>query len=134
MLFRSLGLALTGAQIAHAQRLHAQIVANMRLFMQRYDLVIGPTTQVTAFDVTRPYIDEINGQRLDTYIDWMKSCWYITLTTNPALSIPCGLTPAGLPVGMQIVGRLHDDINVLRMAMSIESMIEQSQFIPVMAK
>ncbi len=129
-----LGLRLSGAQIAQAQRLHAQIVANMRTFMHRYDLVVGPTTQVTAFDVTRPYIDEINGQRLETYIDWMKSCWYITLTTNPALSIPCGRTAAGMPVGMQIVGRLHDDINLLRMAMSVESAIDQQQFIPAMAK
>lgn len=125
------GLSLTGAQIAKAHRIHAQIIANMRAFMQRYDFVVGPTTQVTAFDVTLPYVSEINGEVLPTYIDWMKSCWYITLTTHPALSIPCGMTPAGLPVGMQIVGRLHDDINLLRMATSIEASIDQLQFKPV---
>lgn len=124
------GLSLSGAQIANAHRLHAQIIANMRAFMHRYDIVVGPTTQVAAFDVTMPYVSEINGVALPTYIDWMKSCWYITLTAHPALSIPCGMTAAGLPVGMQIVGRLHDDVALLRMATTIEATIDQRQFLP----
>lgn len=127
------GLALTGAQIAQAKRLQTQIIASMRTFMQRYDIVIGPTTQVLAFDVNQPYVTSIAGQELPTYIDWMKSCWYITMTAHPAISIPCGMSADGLPVGMQVVGRLHDDINLLRMAAGIESVIDQRQFVPTMA-
>lgn len=128
------GLALTGAQIANAYRLQAQVIASMRSFMQRYDMVVGPTTQVLAFDVNQPYVQEINGHQLPTYIDWMKSCWYITMTAHPAISIPCSMSHTGLPVGMQIVGRMHDDINLLRMAAAIEAAIDQTQFVPVLVK
>lgn len=127
-----LGLSLTGAQIANAYRLQAQVIASMRSFMQRYDVVIGPTTQVLAFDVDQPFVREINGETLPTYIDWMKSCWYITMTAHPAISIPCSMSRTGLPVGMQIVGRMHDDINVLRIATAIESAIDQRQFVPAL--
>ncbi|MGH2386985.1 MAG: amidase family protein, partial [Chloroflexota bacterium] len=63
---------------------------------------------------------QINGVKLDTYIDWMRSCSRITVTGAPALSVPCGFSRDGLPVGLQIVGRHQDDFGVLQMAHAFE--------------
>jgi amidase len=57
---------------------------------------------------------------MNTYIDWMRSCYYVTVTALPAISIPAGFTPEGLPVGLQIVGGHHDDFGVLRIACAVE--------------
>jgi amidase len=72
------------------------------------------------FDVNLPYPTEIAGVHFDNYIDWMKSCWYISATGNPAASVPAGFTPEGLPVGLQIVGRDKQDFSVLQLAHAFE--------------
>ncbi len=128
------GRALTGPQIAQAQRLQMQVFQRMQQFMQRYDMVVGPVTQVLPFDVNQPYVTRINGIDLPTYIDWMKSCFYITVTTHPAISVPCGMSKSGLPVGMQLVGRFRDDVNLLRYAMAFESAVDMTQFRPPVAQ
>jgi amidase len=92
----------------------------MRTFMERYEFLTLPVTQVPPFDVKRRYVTEINGVELGTYIDWMRSCYYITATGLPAISVPCGFTPEGLPVGVQIVGRHRDDLGVLQLAHAFE--------------
>jgi len=79
-----------------------------------------PVNQVPPFDVNQPYVTEINGVTMGTYIDWMKSCYFITVTGHPAISVPCGFTPEGLPVGVQIVGRHQDDFGVLQLAYAFE--------------
>ena len=84
-----------------------------------------PTTQLPPFDVTTPYPSEIAGVKFTNYIDWMKSCWYISATGNPAASVPGGFTPEGLPVGVQIVGRNRQDFAVLQLAHAFE---EATQF------
>jgi amidase len=128
------GRALTGPQIAQAQRLQLQVFQRMQQFMQRYDLVVGPVTQVLPFDVNQPYVTQINGIDLPTYIDWMKSCFYITVTTHPAISVPCGFSRSGLPVGLQLVGRFRDDVNLLRYALAYEQTIDMTQFRPAVAQ
>jgi amidase len=75
---------------------------------------------VPPFDVNIPFPTEIAGTKIDTYIDWMQSCWYISATGNPAASVPAGFTPEGLPVGLQIVGRDKQDFNVLQLAHAFE--------------
>jgi amidase len=72
------------------------------------------------FDVDTPYPTELSGVRFSSYIDWMKSCWYISATGNPAASVPGGFTPEGLPVGIQIVGRAKEDFSVLQAAHAFE--------------
>ena len=79
-----------------------------------------PVSLVAPFDVETPYITEINGQQMETYIDWMMSCYFITVTGLPALSLPLGFTEEGLPVGLQIVGRHRDDFGVLQLAYAIQ--------------
>lgn len=128
------GRALTGPQIAQANRLQLMVFQRMQQFMQRYDCVVGPVTQVLPFDVDLPYVTQINGVELPTYIDWMKSCFYITVTTHPAVSVPCGFSRSGLPVGLQMVGRFRDDVNLLRYALAYESTIDMAQFRPAVAQ
>ncbi|MDE0736643.1 MAG: amidase family protein, partial [Pirellulaceae bacterium] len=60
------------------------------------------------------------GVVMETYIDWMKSCYYVTVTGLPAISVPCGFTPEGLPVGVQIVGRHQQDVGVLQLAYAFQ--------------
>ena len=88
--------------------------------MDRYEFLNVPVNQVPPFSVDMPYPTEINGVAMDSYIDWMKSCYYITITGHPAISVPCGFTPEGLPVGVQIVGRYRDEFGVLQLAHAFE--------------
>ena len=114
------GARLTAADIAKAEATRAALHLRVGEFFSKYDYFLLPTTQVPAFDVTQPFITEIEGVKMNTYIDWMKSCYFITVTACPAISVPCGLTPAGLPVGLQIVGRPQDDWGVLQFAHAFE--------------
>jgi len=84
-----------------------------------------PVTQVSPFDVRQPYPREIEGQPMSTYIDWMKSCYYISMTAAPAISVPCGFTASALPVGLQIVARHRDDWGLLQMAHAFEQAAAQ---------
>jgi amidase len=114
------GLRLTGMDIARAENAHAQLWRAFQAFLEKYEYFVLPTTQLPAFDVDTPYPTEIAGVKFDNYIDWMKSCWYISATGNPAASVPGGFTPEGLPVGVQIVGRNKADFSVLQMAHAFE--------------
>ena len=75
---------------------------------------------MAPFDINQPYPEEIDGTRLETYIDWMKSCYYISVTGAPAMSVPAGFTAAGLPVGIQIVGPHGGEWKLLQMARAFE--------------
>src|ERR1700687_4784576 len=93
------GLRLTGADVARAETAHGQLWRRFQVFLEKYEYFVLPTTQLPPFDVKTPYPTEIAGVKFDNYIDWMKSCWYISATGNPAASVPGGFTPEGLPVG-----------------------------------
>ena len=118
------GQKLTGPQIGRAAVKHAELFHRVREFMQTHEFLICPVNQVPPFDINQRWIKEINGVQMETYIDWMKSCYYITVTGHPAISVPCGFTPEGLPVGMQIVGRHNDDFGVLQLANAFEKATE----------
>jgi amidase len=114
------GLRLTGVDVARAETAHGQLWRRFQAFLEKYEYFVLPTTQLPPFDVNTPYPTEIAGVEFDKYIDWMKSCWYISATGNPAASVPGGFTPEGLPVGVQIVGRNKADFSVLQMAHAFE--------------
>jgi amidase len=114
------GLSITGPQLARAEAKRTELYHRVRKFMERYEFMIFPTTQVPPFATTVEYPTEIEGVQMETYIDWMKSCYFITVTGLPAISVPCGFTPEGLPVGIQIVGRHQDDLSVLQFAHAFE--------------
>jgi amidase len=114
------GLRLTGVELAHAEISNGQMWRRFQAFLKDYQYFVLPTTQLPPFDVNTPYPTEIAGVKFDNYIDWMKSCWYISATGNPAASVPCGFTPEGLPVGLQIAGRNKEDFGVLQLAHAFE--------------
>jgi amidase len=114
------GRRLSGPQLGAAERKRTELFHRMREFMDNYDFLVAPVVQVLPFDVTVPYVTEINGEQLATYVDWMKSCYWISVTGQPALSVPCGFSRDGLPVGVQIVGRYRDDFGVLQLGHAFE--------------
>jgi amidase len=114
------GLKLTARELGEAEVKRTALYHRVREFMERYEFLVLPVTQVPPFDVTQPYVTEIEGVALPTYIDWMRACSDITVTGLPAISVPGGFTADGLPVGLQIVGRHQDDWGVLQLAHAFE--------------
>jgi amidase len=127
------GLRLTGTDLAHAETAHGRVWRRFQAFLEKYEYFVLPTTQLPPFDVTTPYPAEIAGVKFTNYIDWMKSCWYISATGNPAASVPGAFTPEGLPVGVQIVGRDKADFSVLQMAHAFEQATGFGKKRPVIA-
>jgi amidase len=114
------GLRLTSQEIGRGEKLRTSLWHRVRTFFERYDLLILPTVAVKPFPVEQPYPTEINGKPLATYIQWVFLTYAISLTGLPAISVPCGFTRDGLPVGLQIVGRRRQDAAVLRAAAAFE--------------
>lgn len=111
---------LTGADVGRALARQAAMFDEARRFFERFEYFVLPVTQVAPFDVAVPYPTDVAGVKMATYIDWMRSCWYVTFMATPAISVPAGFTPRGLPVGLQIVGRHRGDWSVLQMAHAFE--------------
>ena len=114
------GAKLTGADIAGAEKLRTELYHRVRKFFDEYDYLLLPVVQVPPFDVKERWVKSINGIEQPTYLDWMKSCYLISATTLPCLSIPAGFTDDGLPIGLQIVGKHNADFSVLQLAYAFE--------------
>jgi amidase len=114
------GLAKSAADIAQAEALRTALYHRMRQFLETYEFLICPVNQLPPFSVDEDYPRQIAGVKMENYLDWMKSCYYITITGHPAISVPAGFTDDGLPVGIQIVGRYRDDFGVLQLAHAFE--------------
>jgi amidase len=116
------GWKLTPEQIARADGMRNVLYHRMRQFLERYEFLLCPVNQLPPFPAEIEYPTLIAGQLLGNYLDWMKSCYYITITSHPAISVPAGFTadPLPLPVGLQIVGRYRDDFGVLQLAHAFE--------------
>jgi amidase len=116
------GLKLDGPRIGRANAMRSDIFRRMREFMQRYEFLCLPVNQVPPFPATQPYVDTINGEKLPSYIAWMKTAYHVTVTSHPAISVPAGFSDDDppLPVGLQIVARYRDDFGLLQMAHAFE--------------
>ena len=110
----------TGADVARASARQARMYVEAFHFFERFDYFVLPVTQVEPFDVTTEYPTSVAGVAMPTYIDWMRSCWYVTFMACPAISVPAGFSASGLPVGLQIVGRHRADWSVLQLAHAFE--------------
>ena len=118
------GRELTGKDVSRAEQKRTELYHRVREFLTDHEFLVCPVSQAPPFEIEKRYITEINGVQLDTYVDWMKSCYFISVTGCPAISVPCGFTEGGLPVGLQIVGRHHDDWGVLQLAYAFEQATE----------
>ena len=129
------GLAVTGEQFGRADALRTQLFQRLRAFLEKYEFLAGPVNQLPPFPVDMDYPREISGAKLENYLDWMKSCYYVTITSHPAISVPAGFTkdPVPLPVGLQIVGRHRDDFGVLQLAHAFEQATGIAQQRPALA-
>jgi amidase len=114
------GASLTSADVARAMTTHAALLDRFRVFQEKYDFLACTVSQVPPFDASADWPREINGIQMDTYISWMRSAYWITTTFCPAISVPAGFTPDGLPVGLQIVGRPGADVSVLQLGHAFE--------------
>ena len=110
------GLALSAEEIGKAERGRTALYARIAAFFQDYDLLACPTALVPPFDVDQRYVEEVDGHRFDNYVDWLGITYAITCTSCPAISVPCGTTEDGLPIGIQLVGRPHGDAELLGFA------------------
>jgi amidase len=114
------GLGLSGAAVAEAEAQRGALCRRFHAFLERYEFLLLPVSQVAPFPLDVEWVKTIDGVAMETYIDWMATCYVITLSGCPAISVPCGFTPDGLPVGLQIVGRPRCDVDVLRIAYAFE--------------
>ena len=114
------GLNLSQDQISRAEQDRLQVMQQFESFFEHYDYLVLPVTQQSPFPVETEFPEAFNDIEMDNYIAWMKCCYYISVPGNPAVSVPCGFTKEGLPVGMQIVGRYGDDFGVLQLAHAFE--------------
>jgi amidase len=121
------GLALSVADMARAENLRGQLYQRVRAFMDNYEFMVLPVNQVLPFDVSVRFPEAIEGVAMETYIDWMKSAYFVTLTGHPSISLPCGFSEEGLPVGVQIVGRWREDWSVLQFAAALEGALEEER-------
>jgi amidase len=114
------GLALTQRDRDRAAAIKKALDARVEAFFARHEFLVLPVVQVVPFAVETEWVRLIDGTPMNTYIDWMATCYAISCTGLPAISVPCGFSAGGLPVGLQIVGGRGRDLDVLRLAHAFE--------------
>ncbi|MBA8824590.1 amidase [Saccharopolyspora lacisalsi] len=114
------GRDLTGADLARAARGRTELFHRMRRFFLDYDVLLLPVSQVPPFPVELEYPGSVDGVAMDSYLDWMRSAYFVSATGCPALAVPAGFTDGGLPVGVQVVGPHRADLAVLRAGYAFE--------------
>jgi amidase len=114
------GAELTAYQLADAQAERTLWYHAVRGLFARHDYLVLPSTQVFPFDAELHWPREIAGRAMDTYHRWMEIVVPITMSGSPALNVPAGFNAAGLPAGIQIVGRPHDELGCLQLAHAYE--------------
>jgi amidase len=115
------GLKLSVQDIARAQRRRSEIWENVSNFFDRYDLLLTPTLPIPPFPAETQYPTEIDGKPMENPVDWVMMTYAMTMMGLPAISVPCGWTKNGLPVGLQIVGRRYGEAALLQAAAAYES-------------
>jgi amidase len=114
------GLAIRRDQVDAALIRHRAFVDRFRRFQERYPFTVCVVNQVPPFDAAIDWPQTIDGVTMNSYVEWMKSAYWISTTMCPAISVPAGFTQEGLPVGVQIVGRYKDDFGVVQLAYAFE--------------
>ena len=114
------GEPLTGADVARAYAQRTALGERMTAFFAEYDVLVLPTSQVPPFPADQEFPTSVDGRPMASYLDWMRSAYFITVTGCPAISVPAGFTPSGLPVGVQIVAAHNQERRLLEIAHAFE--------------
>lgn len=125
------GLKLTAVDLADAECRRGAVRREMLAFLDQHHILITPTAPVEPFPVEQRFVEQINDEKLGTYLDWLVLGYAISVCGCPAISIPCGLSPSGLPVGLQIIGKPYKEAELLRTAAWCESVLGQSLQRPI---
>ncbi|MDZ5698705.1 amidase [Chelativorans sp. M5D2P16] len=125
------GLKLSVEEIIEAEGERRDIIAGTLAFFEVYDLLMTPATIVPPYPVEERYVSECAGITFDNYIDWLAIAYAVSLTTAPALSLPCGFTAEGLPVGLQIVARPRGEAHLLGAAAELERLLDLNTLMPI---
>jgi len=125
------GLNLRPSQIFESERVRCELYKKMVAFFETHDLLICPAASVAPFPVEQRYVKEIDGKSCETYIDWFSITFALTMTACPTISVPCGFTASGLPVGVQIVGKPRGEAALLRAARYFEEAVGIARQLPI---
>ena len=125
------GLKLSAAQIIRAERARSDLYHRAAAFFERFDLLLCPTVVAPPFDHRERYLKEVDGTAFDTYFDWLVLTFAVTLTACPSMSVPCGFTADGRPVGMQLVAPIGGERELLSAAAAFEALTHLDQSPPI---
>jgi len=125
------GLEITPDEVFQAERLRSELYHRVNAFFGTHDLLICPAASIPPFPVEQRYVAEIDGQPCETYIDWFAITFALTMTSCPVVSLPCGFTAAGMPVGIQIMGRPRGEAALLRAAHRLEDVLGLAGRLPI---
>ena len=117
------GLKLTVERIERAEAQRVAMTARAVAFFEDYDLLLTPATIVAPFPVENRYVAECAGKKFDNYVEWLGIVYAITLACCPALSLPCGFTASGLPIGLQMVAAPRGEAQLLAGAKVLEDIL-----------
>lgn len=121
--------SMTLADRARAHLAQTQIMREFARVLSSYDIILSPVTPVSPFAWTTWYAETIDGQAMQNYYQWLALTYVVTLATNPAISVPMGLDEAGMPFGVQVIGRLYGDARLLEIAAGLEAALhDHAQF------
>lgn len=128
------GRNLGASELLEQEAKRAELWHRFQAFFADFDFLCAPVSQVVPFPLEERWVRQIGETPMETYIDWMQSCSWITVTGHPALSVPAAFTPGGLPVGLQVVGRHRDDRGVLEFGHAFEQLAGASAKRPTLGR
>jgi amidase len=124
------GFKLSAFDITEASTVRSAWSAAVRRLFERYDYLVAPTAQVFPFDAGETWPRQIAGQEMGAYHEWMKANFLVTMSGCPALAVPAGFSPQGLPIGLQIVAPVREDMACLQLGHAYDQAAEWTRRLP----
>jgi Asp-tRNA(Asn)/Glu-tRNA(Gln) amidotransferase A subunit family amidase len=116
-----MGASMTVGDAVWAHKMQTTLYRRFQALMQHYDVILSPTVCTTPFPWSQWHLEAINGKPLDTYYRWLGLTYVVSLLTNPALSLPCGVDHASMPFGVQVIGAVRGDARLLDIGETLEA-------------
>jgi amidase len=125
------GLKLSAADVVAAEIAQGDIARRVATFMERYDVLICPAVLCPPFDVNQRYPEQLNGVRFEGYMGWLVLTFAVTVTALPVIALPVGFTKAGLPIGVQVIGRPRSEAALFSVASYLEALFGVARRTPI---